>query len=250
MTSVWIVSPAHGRFPVTRLALAQRRRLCQGLAGRGLDVQMLVTACDENLDIAREYGALAVETPNKPLGAKCNVGLTRAAEEGADWIVWVGSDDWIHQDVFDPLPFQPEAAPPILTGQRVAIVDLQHGVMRRCASPSKYGAIPWIVPRSMLERSQFRPVQPHLQRGLDGALVRGIRLSRAELRWHMLNPHDFRCVDFKTGMNITPYERLADLAIAEEETDPWTPLAEHYPADLVEMARRTHNDLQEAACRS
>lgn len=243
--SVWIVSPAHGRFAVTRLALEQRRRLCQDLAARGLDAQMLITAEDENLDIAREYGALAVETPNKPLGRKCNTGLRRAAEEGADWVVWIGSDDWLHPDVFDPLPFQPAGAERILIGHRLAVVDLASGRLMRCSSPSKYGAIPWIVPRRMLEPSGFQPVQPHLARGLDGALIRGIRLSRAPLEWHALDPHDFRCVDFKSARNITPFDRLTVHATGPLE-DPWPALTERYPADLVEMARRTHLDLQEA----
>lgn len=247
--SVWIVSPAHGRFAVTRLVLEQRRRLCRDLAVRGIDARMLITASDENLDLAREYGAVAVETPNRPLGRKCNIGLERAAREGADWIVWVGSDDWIHPDVFDPLPYQREGRERILIGQRVAIVDLATGMLMRCLSPSKYGAIPWIVPRGMLEPSRFRPVRPDLARGLDGALIRGIRLSRAPLDWHCLDPHDLRCVDFKSGVNITPFERLEGHATGPLEPA-WSALVERYPADLVERARRIHLDFQEAPCRS
>jgi glycosyltransferase involved in cell wall biosynthesis len=225
--------------------LEQRRRLCQELAVRGIDAQMLITACDENLDLAREYGAIAVETPNKPLGRKCNTGLQAAAEEGADWIVWIGSDDWVHRDVFDPLPYQPEQAPAILIGRRAAIVDLQAGRMRRCVAPSRYGVIPWIVPRRMLEPAGFAPVDHHLSRGLDGGLIRGMRRAGAELRWHVHDPHDLRIVDFKTAVNITPYDRLAAHAVADDE-DPWPALEARYPADLVALARRTHIELQEA----
>lgn len=241
MVSVWIVSPAHGRFAITRLVLEQRRRLCRDLAARGLDAQMLIAASDDNLDLAREYGAVAVETPNRPLGRKCNVAISRAAREGADWIVWIGSDDWVHRDVFDPLPYQPPDA--IQYGHRLAVVDMQTGVLRRCASPSKYGAIPWIIPTRMLARSGFEPVPPKLSSGLDGALVRGIRLSRAELRWRPHNPHWLRCVDFKTSVNITPYDRLRQLAVAPEEPA-WQALVERYDTDLVEMARRVHTELQ------
>lgn len=206
---------------------------------------MLIAASDENLDLAAEYGALAVETPNRPLGRKCNVALKRAAQEGADWIVWIGSDDWVHPDVFDPLPYQDTDVPAIQYGHRLAIVDLRTGLLRLCESPSKYGAIPWIVPRRMLERSRFEPVAPTLNRGLDGALVRGIRLSRAELRWRPHNPHGLRCVDFKTDTNITPYERLAIHGVRPEESA-WPVLAERFDTDLVDMARDVHEQMKGA----
>lgn len=240
MPSIWVVSPAWGRFAVTRLVLAQRRRLCDELARRGLDAQMLIVADDENLEIAREHGALTLEHPNVPLGAKWNAALRYACDQGADWVVWIGSDDWIHVDVFDPLPFQDGPRPPMLIGHRLAVVDLRAGVMRRCSSPSRYGAVPWIIPRHMLERARFQPVRPNSRRGLDGALIRGLRLARAHLHWHYHNPHDLRCVDFKSGTNITRYEQLTkNLSIAGDE-DPWLALAERYPADLVDLARRTH----------
>jgi glycosyltransferase involved in cell wall biosynthesis len=242
--NVWIVSPAWRRFAVTRLVLAQRQRLCADLAARGMDAQMLIVADDENLEIATEYGAVALETPNLPLGRKCNAGLRRAGEEGADWIVWIGSDDWIHPDVFDPLPYQARNSV-MLIGHRLGIVDLPRGRMTRCSSPSKYGAIPWIVPRKMLEPSGFAPVHDTSSSGLDGTLIRGIRRSRARLRWHYHNPHELRCVDFKSDTNITAYGRLTErLGIAPEQ-DAWPALAERYPADLVEMARRTQVELQD-----
>lgn len=247
MTNIWVVSPAFGRFAVTRLVLAQRQRLCRELAERGADARMLIVADDDNLDIAREFGAETLEHPNAPLGGKCNAGLAHAANEGADYIVWVGSDDWLHADVFTPLfDGTAPAQGAILAGHRIAAVDLPGGRLRRCSSPSKYGAIPWIIPADMIRRAKLAPIRPLTSRGLDGTLVRGLRKARVEFGWHHHDPHDLRCVDFKSSTNINGFDRLVKhLSIAGDE-DPWAALREHYAPDLVNLAEQTHIALKGA----
>jgi glycosyltransferase involved in cell wall biosynthesis len=253
VTSVALVSPAWGRLAVTRLALTQRQALCGELAASGIDARCLVVADDENLDLAQEFGFDTLEAPNRPVARKFNLGLEHACREGADWIVWIGSDDWVHPDVFAPLlpggalhDVDPADVPPIVIGHRLTIVDLARGALMRCKSPSTYGAIPWLLHRRMLEPAGFAPLRPDLDRGLDGALIRGLRLHRAPLAWQTHDPHDMRCVDFKSDTNITPYRRLQKLATAPEEA-PWSALEQHYPADLVDLARATHLDLKEQA---
>lgn len=229
---------------MTRLVLEQRQRVCVELASRGVDAGMLICADDENLDVAAEFGSDTVEAPNRPLGAKCNELLYHAAESGVDWIVWVGSDDWIHPAIFDPLFDLGDQPPLILSGHRFAIVDMRDGRLHRLETPSEYGGIPWILDARLIRDAVRRrngdriaPIEPTASRGLDGHLIRGLRLGRVDFRWHFHEPNDFRCVDFKTRVNITPYEGLArNLSISETE-DAWTTLREWFPADLVEAAR-------------
>ena len=238
MTSVAFVSPAHGRFAVTELVLAQRERLTRELARRGTDAVSLIVACDDNLDIARRYGSLTLEAPNLPLGGKCNLGLRHAATL-ADYVVWVGSDDWIHPDVFDTVqPPDPRGVATIYAGHGLALVDMQTGTLQRISSPSKYGAIPWTIDSRLLRTTRTQgPIQPDLRRGLDGALIRGLRLARIPFRWEFGDPHDFRAVDFKTRENITPYRCIAkNLAVGEPEPA-WETLAGWFDADLIEQAR-------------
>lgn len=252
MPSVCILSAAWGRFDVTRLVLAQRQRVCEELASRGVDAGMLIVADDENLDVAREYGAETVEAPNKPLGGKWNKGLLHAADSGADWIVWVGSDDWIHPAVFDPILNRDATADPvILSGHRLAIVDMVAGSLQRIETPSPYGAIPWILDARLIRDAAHRRngehlglLQPAIDRGLDGALIRALRRGRVNFRWKYDDPNDFRCVDFKTRANITPFEGLArNLGVGERE-NAWEALREHFPADLVQKASDLSEGLQ------
>ncbi|HET9470946.1 MAG TPA: hypothetical protein VFO24_07550, partial [Usitatibacter sp.] len=74
-------------------------------------------------------------------------------------------------------------------------------------------------------------------RGLDGALIRGLRQARVRFEWLFHDPHDFRCVDFKSEENITPYKALAKHLGTGPEESAWPALGDWFPADLVEQAR-------------
>lgn len=234
---------------MTRLALAQRAHLAGALAGRGLSLLNVVVANDENLDIAREHGFDTVERDNTMVGRKWNDGIAHAARAGADYIAVVGSDDWVHEDLFTRLPLaraewrEPTAdqpftawndAPEAITGRRILVVDLPTGRARHCVARGAYGVIPWVFHRAALEPSGFRPVKDAAMKGLDGSLVAGLGL-RPE--WVFHDPHPVARVDFKTAANLNSYDLIAGALGDGPEVDPWAALAEIYPPALVEQAR-------------
>lgn len=238
MTSVCIVSAAWRRFDVTRLVLEQRQALCAELAPRGVQATSLVVADDENLDIAREYGALTLEHPNDPLGAKANAALKHAASL-ADWVVWIGSDDWIHPDAFDPLVEDgaPGTKARIIVGERLSVVDTRRGELTRIRQCSTYGAIPWIL-ESRLLLHRRGTIQADLERGLDGSLIRGIRRTLIPFRIEKHDSHHFRCVDFKTHENLSTYRAVGDV-LGDGAPEPAGPaLRGWFPADLVDKAEQ------------
>lgn len=254
-----LVSPAWRRFEVTRLALAERRWLCDELASRGHEAWSVIVADDENLEIAREYGFDTVEMDNSDLGRKFNAGYKYAADQGADVFVHVGSDDWVHPDTFAilgevDLETFAAAMPPLgqsvvwrrapqcVAQRHVTLVDLGRGTLQRCIVLGNYGCIPWLIPRVAMESVGFAPIQPGLRRGIDGALVRGMR-SRPN--WVFQESDEDWCVDFKSPVNLTPYRGLVHSLGYGEALDPWPVLAEKYPADLVEMAQRVHETVAE-----
>lgn len=241
--NVWLVSPAWQRYGVTRLALAQRRWLCDRLSARGWDAQAVIVADDANLDIAREYGFDIVELGNERLGDRFNAGIEYACRQGADYVIHVGSDDWVHPDFFDPLPLAdaeeewptPERpfivstpGPVCLAAGRITIVDLPTARVRQLTT-ARRRLIPWAIPRALLEPSGFRPIAGHLQRGIDGALERGI--PRAEWRTH--DPHPYLLVDWKTGDNLTPFTQFES-----SDRGDFGGLVDFYPSHLLDMASR------------
>lgn len=251
MTTAWIVSAAHRRFDVTRLVLQQRQRLCVELAGRGIQASMLIAGDDENLDIAREHGAATLEAPNEPLAQKCNAALLYAAER-ADWVVWVGSDDWIHPDAFDPLlrdtSGDEDQRPRIVVGLRLAMVDVTTGQLQPIKQCSKYGAIPWLIDSRLLRTSRG-PIRPDLESGMDGALVRGLRLTQIGFQFEKHDTHYFRCVDFKTRENLSPFAGV-QRNLGESKAGAAGPvLREWFPGDLVDQAERLFEEAQFCATR-
>lgn len=252
--NIWLVSPAWGRYAVTRLALAQRRWLCDTLTSRGQTANSVIVADDDNLDIAREYGFETVEKDNTDVGAKFNAGYKYAADQGADVFVHVGSDDWLHPNAFNVLEtlnldaHEPEiesggaavwtpGQPQIVAQRHLTLVDLTRGVARRCQVQGRYGCIPWLIPRSALKPYRYMPIAPGYMRGIDGALIRGMKRSP---NWHFQDADPLWCVDFKSDTNITAYRAIADsLGMTTTDEDPWALLRTMYPRRLVYMAQRT-----------
>lgn len=226
---------------MTRLALAQWVHLAGELAATGIDLHVVVVADDDNLDIAREHGFATVELDNEcGLGAKFNAGYQYAGSEGADWLVHIGSDDWIHPDVFVPL-VAPLAPRPIVAGRRIAYVDLLRGRLQKAKHDGRYGTIPWIIPRHLLDRCGFSPIRPERRRGMDGEIVRGLRRAHAaaEAQWVFHDPHEVARVDFKSAVNLNDFGEVH----GRLGGDPWAELARFYPSHLVELAIATHEQL-------
>jgi glycosyltransferase involved in cell wall biosynthesis len=216
--NVWFVTPAWRRFAVTRLALAQRRQLCDELAVRGITADCIVVADDDNLQIADEFGFKSLARPNL-LGYKLNSGVEMALELGADYVSFVGSDDWIHADLFVPEMLDGRA---VISGAWLCQYDLASGTSKVVTTRNRFGVIPWLIPRGALPAG---PVVPHNQEtGLDIHL--GMALGNVEWRYH--DPHPLTRVDFKSDVGLTPFGagigRVAP------------PLRDFYPEDLVALA--------------
>jgi hypothetical protein len=240
---------------VTRVVLAQRAHLCGALAEQGIDATSVVVADDENLELADEYGFHRVEQNNDLLGRKFNDGIEYALRElHADHIVLIGSDDWVHPDVFAVLPaaethmelptpeqpaviYRPRAE--MTAGTRIALVDLPTGRMRLCHHNGRLGVIPWVIPRQAF--GSPRPLLDDQGKGIDGALYRGLK-NRPKVVLH--DPSAMARVDFKSDTNLNSFEAITRALGALDDLDPWKLLGQKYPSEAVALAR----ELSETLC--
>lgn len=220
------VTPAWRRFAVTRLALAQRRRLCDELSSRGVTTDCVIIADDENLDIAEEFGFSTVNMKNECLGDKVNRGFRWAYANGADYISFVGSDNWIHIDLFgERLIAEMKREKPVVSGKYLCHYELETGLSKVVTTRSPYGMIPWLIPRKAFEpEGEFISLVPSTRRGIDLALGNAI----AHLPWVYRDPHALTRVDFKSDVGMTPFGAGTAVAAAP-------PLSSIYPPDLVDM---------------
>ncbi len=224
---IYFVTPAWQRYDLTAVCLEQRKRVIERLEGLGIEAHCVVIANDENLDIARSLGFDTVEQNNKWLGRKFNDGIQYAGKHGAQWIVPIGSDSWIEPSYFTPLP-DPALT---VTSALYAVVESKRMAYLKVGNR---GAGPYMFHRSLLG-PRFRPARDDISRHVDSSTVAGIRKP---IDWHHRDLHPMQYVGFRCEPLLTPYERLKKAWGVAESRKPWELLAQHYPADLVERARK------------
>lgn len=231
--NLWLVSPAWRRPAVTRLALAQRRHLCDELSLRGVTANCVVIAHDENLEIAEEFGFHAIEMANDYLGRKVNAGFDYADHHEADVIAFCGSDQWLHIDLFDHLGCEE-----IVTGYEIAGLDLERGRLRTARWGNRYGVPPWLIPCAALERCDGQPCPDTATKALEWEMSQ--RLGH-DSPWRFHDPHPYTRVELKSALNMTSFRAMPSHG---EVDDPWPVLAEFYPDEVVALGLRTHEELE------
>lgn len=189
-----LVIPAWRRPDVTRLCLAQKLSLAEALTSRGVGLEVVVVADDENVEIASEFDFEAIYLDNR-LGAKINAGFSMLADMDCTHIAFAGSDSWTHQDVVD-------LDERITCGSTMCHVDL-YGQRVRLQSVQRDFATPWIFPREILEEREFVPLDDDLMRGVERALVDSLALR--DRRWRSIDPDPLCRVEIKTSTNMTPF---------------------------------------------
>lgn len=224
--SLWFVTPAWQRYELSGICFEQRARVIDTLAAEDIEAHCIVVADDENLDLARAVGFDTVERDNEWLGRKFNDGIEYAGFHGATWIVPIGSDSWIDPAYFLPMPERGTRTSHLYC----AVTDERLGELR-VTSPSGVG--PYMLHRSQLLRSGFRPARDDIGRYIDSSTIKGLD---APPDWRFRDVHPYQYVGFRGEPHLTSYERLmARWGVAEH--DPWPILARYYPVDLVQRAR-------------
>ena len=238
MTSLFFVVPAHGRLEKTRVCLRQLRRTCDALIEMGIAAAAAVVAQDDNLATARECGFWAVRQDNYPLGRKWNDGYQCALQEGADYVVPLGSDDWIDPILFTDLP-----GPTELRCSRLSSVVSENG---QRISPLKVwydgGDGVRVMPRNLLERLNGRPVEEGRDRAIDTSILRNLQRlhggSMPPLRYFDASP--WQIVDWKTASDqLNTYEACVAFRY-EAEQDTWETLKDRYPDVALEEMRAVY----------
>jgi hypothetical protein len=226
--TLWFVTPAFGRYELSALCFDQRVDVIRALAAEGIEARCVVVADDENLDLARERGFDVVEQDNEWLGRKFNDGIEYAFHAGASRVIPIGSDSWIDPAWFLPLTRKRET----LTSRLYSVVTADR--LAEIYVNDAKGAGPYVLAREALRSTKYRPARDDIKHGVDSSTIRGLRY---QVRWHHRELHPFQYVGFRGIPHLTPYRTLVDKWGVREHTDPWSILAEHYPAGLVERAR-------------
>lgn len=240
--SLLIVVPAWQRFSLSRICFAQLRHLCDTVAGWGLDARVVVVADDDNLDLAADTGHLTIEHKNQ-LGAKLNAGYYLAHEQRFDYVCAVGSDSWMHPDRLRQLPDRRS----MLCTRNYVSVSADGGRQAWVRMRPDGGIGTRITPVDLLANSGYRPLPVGQTSGCDTAtwlsIVRGVEQAPNLIYtdWHPFEMVGFCSADVQIT-RFAKYERSV-----HEWMEPFSGLADHFPAELVDMAREHYGALVAAA---
>lgn len=250
MTALWFVVPAHGRHEIAQLCFRELSGVCKTLREHNIEATAVVIA-DEPvlLDRAIDLGFFAVYRTNDALGRKFNDGYElatspafekqRAGFARADYVVPIGSDDWI-----DPRwIFEKPLDPTVMRCARWWAAVREDGHMLAYMNTVYRGGVGIrIIPSGFLERFGWRPAIEDRSRGIDGTMLARLRHQlRHELQIDYFDLHPAQIVDWKTlGPQLTSFDRCRIHQIGEDETEPFRALAASYSAEALEAMQEIY----------
>ena len=155
----------------------------------------------EMAPLCNKYGIDWVSTSNHPVGRKKNYGLKQLANQEFDYLLEIGSDDLITNDLLTAyLPFFDQYE---FFGISDAIyIESENGECRRHIShKTTYGA-GRIISKRLLEEMNYNIWADELNRGLDNSSVANI-YSKTKVRFHKIEPMDEPgVIDVKSNENL------------------------------------------------
>jgi len=178
----------------------------------------------EMIPLCEKYGIDWVMHDNNPLGAKKNFGLQKAKEFDFDFLMEIGSDDLILNELLTH--YLPYLKFGFIGVKDVAYLDSSYGECRRHISKSTYGA-GRVISRSILEKMGWKLWKEELNKGLDNNSV--LNLALIGFNYTQVHPLEFPCIlDIKSEVNIwhfnyfvgKPYDKKEILnRISKEENE-------------------------------
>lgn len=234
MPSLWFVVPAHGRVELARICLTQLRHTVDALEREGVRASAVVVADDENLDTAADLDFNTYRQNNSFTSRKFNDGIQAACDprfnpHQVDYVVPLGSDDWVDWRLFHNLP-GPDT---MVAFRRMAFVreDGRELTVRRINSEGGCGIRIW--PRQIMERMGYRPADEDRRRGCDTSMLVNVK-QELNIRIEHRDLDPLQIVDWKShGENLNPYDSLGRHR-KELERDPFDVLRGRYPDESLD----------------
>ena len=236
MPSLWFVCPVHGRLPLAQICLRQLRRTCDQLGEAGVEATAVVVASEAELAVLlpAELGFASIPMGNDFLSRRFNAGILLACDERynprpADYVIPIGSDDWVDWRLFTDLP-----GPDTMVGfQRISFVR-EDGLEMTCRYLNYDGGSGIrIYPRGLLEPLRFWPGDDR-KRACDTGILTALRSYHGDDMKVVYPWNDARqIVDWKSpSEQLNTYDGVG-IHRGEEVGDPFEALAEFFPGEAL-----------------
>ena len=206
-TAVW------RRHALARLWWAGATRLARRFATHGIRTRLIAAGSEPaHARLARAHGAMWCRVANAPLGRKWNAAAETACLAGADYLLILGSDDFLSDALVDRYAallragwlyvglsgiyfYEPASG-------RLALYQLRRKGQTRYGAPIGAGRL---LSTRLLQTTNGRPWQDGLNRRLDASMTRTALLPPARLL--RVGP-GCEAVDVKTAANLWTFDVL------------------------------------------
>lgn len=229
--TILLYTPLWQRPELTRLHLQNVRRLVEYNPAQFRITPLYVVSEKWAMELCNDFGYRWTYAENSPLGAKLNDGLRAVIDENFDWLMTMGSDDFIDATFLDEyLPYF--SSLDFFGTPEAYFLDARTGRQRRSVIWYPYGALRclrWdVVRKASFWNGQYIGLWNKKQRqGLDHASQEAIE-ARTGIRAYPVRIKT-RLWDVKTGDNINTFRKAGQ----EEVTLP----ASELPVELQKITR-------------
>jgi len=229
--------PVHERVELTKVCLTHLAHVTiVELEEAGISSTAVVVGDNTViLEHANDLGLWCVEQLNEPLGRKFNDGFQLAYDEGADYFVPVGSDNWISADLFHELP-----GPNEVIAHRQATIVHEDGD-RLCEINVSYDGGDGIrtFPRELIARTSGRPAYDHSKRAVDASIAEHLKRAAGwsrRFRYHDVHAH--QVIGWQShDVQLNQYDDLKKTFGVRESSTPWDELASTQHLVLLDSMR-------------
>lgn len=163
------------------------------------DIEVLAVISEESMiPICEQYAVKWVMYKNDPLGEKKNFGLQYAKNFEFDYMMEIGSDDLITNELLTH--YLPYLKYGFIGVKDVAYINTETGECRRLQSKSTYGA-GRIISRKILEQCGWKLWRDRLNKGLDNDSL--LNLATKKIKYTQVPAMEVPgVIDLKSDVNI------------------------------------------------
>jgi len=237
----WIVTPCWKRPEITEF-IFREFLWAKNQTKSYLNLNIVAVGEGPNLKIAKKYRFHTVNRDNKFLGRKFNDGYEYAFRHGANLAIPIGSDSWVHPDIFIHTSKVWRDNGSIFYSTKHAMISetgLTLGLITSPPRNNEYNKCALLFyPRSLMAACNFRPCNEKQKKSCDRSTIENILRRRKDAKFvKNADVNDLQYLAFKNKeVQIWKYKDYK-AQFRKQHANPWQIIQKHYPGELTKYAR-------------
>jgi len=156
-----------------------------------------------------------IETPNQPLSNKANIRLKACKKYNADYVLLLGSDDFINNKTFNFILDKMKIGYDEIAPLDLYYYDTVSKAFVYCQGYTNHRkgeqlAISRAVSKSVLNKIGWQMFEPNKTKGLDYGSGKRLKAAVEKPYYYSIKENDLFIIDVKSETNITKFQRRSN----------------------------------------